>query len=371
MKFKSFLLFCLLLPAITPRATAQTPVISGRVKDVKGAAIPSASIHIKGTSTGTKSDSAGFFSLHADPNTILIVSAIGYADTAINVANPTGITIVLTRQSKALEEVVVAHASENNEPQPTDETVREQMLANMMEDYIHGEGIGGGIRQFSGLQIGVKGGGDYHVVTTTSANTVNYGSLVPVYTHKEDTRGSRYLFDEWVKGLVVTPKDTVIRNPSYLFNYDKITGELLLTTDKRTMVTVDKQQVKAFALKGSDSAYIFEKVPSVNENDFIRLIAWGPRYKAYRTLKTKFVKADHVTNGYTESGNFYDEYVDGGVYYFVDMKTKSAHKFDLKKKSIMEALPQESAKAGSFISAHKYDTINEDFIRELITALNQ
>src|SRR5476651_1027777 len=59
--------------------------------------------------------------------------------------------------------------------------------------------------------------------------------------NNEDTKGSRYLFDTWVKGYVTDSKGNAVNSENYTFNYDKIGGALLLSQDKQTAIAVDKE----------------------------------------------------------------------------------------------------------------------------------
>lgn len=129
---------------------------------------------------------------------------------------------------------------------------------------------------------------------------------------KEATVGSPYLFDKWVKGSVINKNDALISNPSYLFNFNKMTGTLLVTKDQKTYIEVDNYIIKSFTL--------------TNEQ---------------------------------------------GVIYIVLPGARDYRKASLKKKAIREALPEESTKVDNYFSAHKRDDINEEFLKGLVIALNQ
>ena len=197
------------------------------------------------------------------------------------------------------------------------------------------------------------------------------GSMVS-FSHKEDTKGNRYLFTEWAKGSVVGSNDVVINNDSLLFNYDKITHDLYLTTDKVSAIDVDKSKVKSFSLKGNDgNVYSFEKIPLINPDIFFQpLVENVNKYSAYKLTKTKFVKSDYHSDGMVETGKNYDEYVDEDEYYIVLPGGKEFKKVDLKKKSIKQALQQDASKTDSYFAQHKQDDINEAFLKDLITSLN-
>jgi TonB-linked SusC/RagA family outer membrane protein len=83
--------------------------IKGQVTDDKGVPLPGVSIVVKGTSTGTNSDTEGNFTINVpEGNTILIVSSVGFKTQEVNVAGKTTITIALAPGGNGqLGEIVV------------------------------------------------------------------------------------------------------------------------------------------------------------------------------------------------------------------------------------------------------------------------
>jgi CarboxypepD_reg-like domain len=381
MKIRSSFFLLVIMFAGIQMTIAQPIAVSGTVKDVKGIPVPAASIRVKNTNEGTRTDSLGNFNIKVRPNTDLIISAIGFTDTTLSVKDQTTISAVLSPKAKSLNEVVISGASQNSELPAPDQIAKDQIISNALSDYVKGADINYSITQSSGIfnppaGATVSKGADgriiaWHIATTEVLNTVNTGSLIPVFSHQEDTRGSRYLFDKSVKGMVVNQFDTIINNPAYLYNYDKIGGNLLLTQDNQNYIEVDKQQIKSFALKGDNAGYVFEHVRSVKDNNFFEVVLKGTKYAVYKLIKTKLIKANHQTNGYTESGNYYDEYKDERIYYFVDVKNNTARQFELKKKSIKEVFGVEKVKTDKYFSDHINEDINEDFIKNLTVYLNQ
>jgi TonB-dependent starch-binding outer membrane protein SusC len=86
---------------------AQSQLVNGTVKDPSGMALPGVNILIKGTTTGTTTDTDGKFSLNASPTDVLVVSFIGYASQEVAVGTQTSFNISLAEDLQTLGEVVV------------------------------------------------------------------------------------------------------------------------------------------------------------------------------------------------------------------------------------------------------------------------
>ncbi len=86
---------------------AQTTV-KGSVMSDAGSALPNVSVQVKGTATGTATDSSGNFSIVVpDGNAILVFSSVGYTEKEEAVNGRTELAVVLTAAAQDLEQVVV------------------------------------------------------------------------------------------------------------------------------------------------------------------------------------------------------------------------------------------------------------------------
>lgn len=87
---------------------AQKRTVSGVVKDSKGEAMIGVSVVIKGTSIGTITNFDGQYSIESTSNKdVLVYTYVGYEAQTISVGNRTLINVVLTEDTKALDEIVV------------------------------------------------------------------------------------------------------------------------------------------------------------------------------------------------------------------------------------------------------------------------
>lgn len=82
-------------------------VISGKVTDENGEALPGVSIIIKEKTVGTVTDANGNYSIEAVSGDVLVFSFVGYASTEITVGAQSTINVRLEVTAAALDEVVV------------------------------------------------------------------------------------------------------------------------------------------------------------------------------------------------------------------------------------------------------------------------
>ncbi|MDV3310658.1 MAG: SusC/RagA family TonB-linked outer membrane protein [Cyclobacteriaceae bacterium] len=99
-------------PELSPSGhEANDPVligVSGRVTDETGNAFPGVNVVVKGTTTGTSTDSDGRYSLDVpDNNSVLVFSFVGYSTVEEAVGGRTVIDVSMTPDVRSLQEVVV------------------------------------------------------------------------------------------------------------------------------------------------------------------------------------------------------------------------------------------------------------------------
>lgn len=107
MKNTSCLGLILILCMLPVMAFSQKIEITGAVKDGTGLGIIGASVVEKGTSNGTITDFDGNFKLDADANAILTISFVGYKTQDVSVKGQKTINVVLSEDTKILDDVVV------------------------------------------------------------------------------------------------------------------------------------------------------------------------------------------------------------------------------------------------------------------------
>ena len=96
------------LVVVTARLVAAGDVrISGKVSSAAGDALAGATVKVKGTATGTSTDSNGNFTLVVPEEATLVVSYIGYQEQEVPVSGRTQFSIVLQTLPGNINEVVV------------------------------------------------------------------------------------------------------------------------------------------------------------------------------------------------------------------------------------------------------------------------
>ena len=113
MKFKNFLLAAFVLFAHA--VIAQT--ISGTVSSEDGP-LPGATIIVKGTNNGTRTDFDGNFSIEAGSSDVLVVSFVGFSSQEVSVGDNDQITVNLQADNE-LEEVVITGYGSQKEKEIT------------------------------------------------------------------------------------------------------------------------------------------------------------------------------------------------------------------------------------------------------------
>ena len=88
-------------------AEQQKKFVTGTVIDMNGEPVIGANIVEKGTTNGIITDVNGEFSLQVSPDAVLQISYIGYNTREVAVNNQSSITIKLTEDTQAIEEIVV------------------------------------------------------------------------------------------------------------------------------------------------------------------------------------------------------------------------------------------------------------------------
>lgn len=318
---KKTYLIGLVLSAAGFIASAQTNAITGAVKDQQGNPLRFVFVGDMQNKYAVFTDSLGNFSMSAKSDAKLKFSLLGYKEENVAV-NGASLQVVLKASGDAADAQTVStdlKTTDSNQP-----------LATM------GDG----------------------------------GVIAPTH-QKGELRGSMYIFKNFAHGYVITASGDINYNPSYLFDYDKMSGALLLTQNKRVITEVSWDQIQSFVLySNGDERFVFTKAPDIDKSHYVQVLASGDKYKIYKLIKTRFVKADYVNAGVIAHGTDFDEYVDEPEYYVVDAQSGQAKKLSLKKKSIKEDFVKEADKTNKYLSDNG-GSINDDYLSKFGDFINQ
>lgn len=159
-------------------AQAQTPIVTGKIKDETGSAMPGVSILVKGTGNGTATDLDGAFAIKAVDTDVLVISFIGYQTTEIAVGSQTNIDVTLAPDTKTLDEVVVVGYGEQKKKlltganlQVAGDAIQNQNRVNPLQA-LQGQAAGVNITSTSG-----QPGSDMKVIVRGLGTIGNSGPL--------------------------------------------------------------------------------------------------------------------------------------------------------------------------------------------------
>lgn len=321
---KKTYLICLLLSATAFITNAQTNnAITGTVKDEQGNPLHFVFVGDMQNKYAVFTDSMGNYSIPAKSDARLKFSLLGYKDQDMP-AGGTSLQVVLKSTGDAAAD---AQASVSTDLKTIDAN---QPLATM------GDG----------------------------------GVIAPTH-QKGELRGSMYIFKNFVHGYIITASGDLNYNPNYLLDYDKMGGALLLTQNKRVINEVAWDQIQSFVLySNTNERLVFTKATDIDKSHYVQVLASGDKYKIYKLIKTRFVKADYVNAGVIAHGTDFDEYVDEPEYYVVDVQGGKTKKLALKKKSIKEDFIKDADKTNKYLSDNG-GSINDEYLSKFGDYVNQ
>lgn len=163
---KVLIIFCLLLGGLL--AKAQNITVKGRVTNETGAAVPNASVVVKGTGQGVSTSAEGYFQLTAPANGTLVISSVGYPSKEIPVNNQEVHNVSLTTSGTDLEQVIVVGYGTQRRKDVTgsvvsvsEQALREVPAANL-QGALQGKAAGLEIQNTgsapgAGMQIRIRG----------------------------------------------------------------------------------------------------------------------------------------------------------------------------------------------------------------------
>jgi Ca-activated chloride channel homolog len=213
---KKYLFFSLVLAVL---ATAFIPrekhILTGKVTDDKGMPVAGASVFIKGSNTGTATDSAGNFRLEVNGTERLVISAVNFITQEIQVGNHNTLSVALLSSNVQLDEVVVTAYGVQRKKQSmgrelaaanTNKAVQPSPLTSPLQGKVSGIYVSGG--RGNPQQIRLRGIAS--IQENNHPSTGYAGSVIA------DSGFDREGYDEIVENPFIKAKD----NPLSTFSID-------------------------------------------------------------------------------------------------------------------------------------------------------
>ena len=337
---KSFLTS--LLALASGFASAQT-VVSGTVTNSSGQPVKYAFVRDVQRNSATFTDSLGVFKLTSDPSSSLLVLANNYEDKQLKINGSTSLNVTL---ESSISQGSVASLKSG-------EAADGQRFLKTGDVFVIGRGAMNTKTDAVQHQGGVGG---------SDGITAKQGFV------QEPTRGSRYLYDDWIPGYGIDKNEKIVIEKTNFYNYDKISGNLLYTNDGKSMAQISPNQLNSFTLYDKTGrTHLYENAPDISRKTFVEVLLKTPKYKIYKHIDTRLSHADYHTDGVLQMGNRYDEYVDNNKYLFVgeDGKAKS---ISLRKSTLKKML---GADAEPFIISQGDRDVDEEYIKDLGNSLGK
>lgn len=234
-----------MLLAVSGQIMAQTRTITGKITDASGAAVPNATVLVKGSSVGTSTAADGTFSLSIPPTAkMLVISSVGMTTMEVNIGNRGVFTITLSNAEKGLTEVVVTALGIKKDKKTlgygvtnlkADEvtTAHTTNVTNALEGKIPGVRISGSGGSFTGSSIIIRGfttftGSNQPLFVVDGVPIDNGGGNSPLQTGPTVSNRGIDLNQEDIDNI------SVLKGPSAaaLYGSRAAAGAILITTKK-------------------------------------------------------------------------------------------------------------------------------------------
>jgi TonB-dependent starch-binding outer membrane protein SusC len=168
--------------------SAQDQPVTGRIVSADGEGIPGVTVVVKGTSTGTVTDSSGNYSISAPSDAILVYSYLGYVSQEVPVGSQSTMNITLASDSKADEVVVIGYGTQKRKEvtgsvgSVSGEDIR-KMPVSSFDQAMQGRIAGVNVTQSSGapgaaVSVQIRGGSAISATRTSEPLYIIDGFIV-------------------------------------------------------------------------------------------------------------------------------------------------------------------------------------------------
>lgn len=287
---RSFLLPLFVFLAMTSSAIAQSKQLTGSVKNTEGEPLVSAGIVVKGTSYGTTTDENGNFRISFPASVskpVLVVTMVSYKEKEVSASGNGPIDIVLARNEKALEEVIVTGYTNQKKENVTGSVgvisskqlmdVATPNAGNLLQGKVSGvDVVNSSGRPGSGASISIRGRSTINSTTSplwvvdgtimSSEPSINPNDIESISVLKDASSAAMYGSRAANGVIVVTTKMAKGTMERKEFNVSGKTGLTLFSMGKFKIMNSTQlyDYWKSFANQGSIPAYFTDALKSRN-----------------------------------------------------------------------------------------------------------
>jgi len=299
-----------MLLIISGQIMAQSRVITGKITDAGGIAVPNATILVKGTTTGTSSGADGSFSLSI-PSTakVLIISSVGMTTAEISIGKRGVFEITLSTAEKGLTEVVVTALGIRKDKKTlgygvtvlkAEEITQAHTtnVTNALAGKVPGVRISGSGGAFTGSSIIIRGfttftGSNQPLFVVDGVPIDNGGGNSPLQTGPPVSNRGIDLNQEDIESM------SVLKGPAAaaLYGSRAAPGAILITTKKGRLN--QKGQIEAYVSYGSESVNRFPEYQNTYAQGSLGVyspssqLSWGPQISG-QTVTNAFGKQEQL-----------------------------------------------------------------------------
>jgi TonB-linked SusC/RagA family outer membrane protein len=248
----------MLLGAGSQQAYGQNLTVTGNVKDDSGGALPGVSVLVKGTKTGTITNTDGDFSINTAAGTVLTFSFVGYETKEVKVTDAEKLNISLSANANVLNDVVVVGYSSQKKSSVTNAITKVTAKEISASPSAHlGAGLAGRI---AGVTISARGGEpgaeQVEVFIRGKSTTGDANPLYVIDGIVRDYSGFSYLNPNEIESISIL-KDA----SAAIYGARAANGVILITTKRGTLgksvVTVDYDHALSQQMRIPESADAF------------------------------------------------------------------------------------------------------------------
>lgn len=189
---------------------------------------------------------------------------------------------------------------------------------------------------------------------------------------RTDVLGSPFWNDSWASGRLETSSGLIFSEELQL-RFDAHSNELHARFPGKQEVVLLNYKINWFEVETPEGVQRFVRlsIPGELPNLFYLQMEEGPRFQLFKLVRKGFKEARKPTDGYSTSvspAEFFDDH----AYFLLDKKSNTFTKLELKRKTLLKALPQYADILEPYIKEHNLrGKLDEQQLRALVQFLER